>query len=60
MSCFQAGSMAEKYSDDESDSGYSALFSLQLPKQVPRVPVKLSSVKSTGPAVFVGRSADFK
>ena len=60
MSCFQAGSMAEKYSDDESDSGYSALFSLQSPRQVPRVPVKLSSVKSTGPAVFVGRSAYFK
>ena len=60
MPCFQSGSMAEKYSDDESDSGYSALFSLQSPKQVRHVPVKLSSVKSTGPAVFVGRSAYFK
>ena len=58
MSCFQVTS--KNYSDEESDSGYSALFSLQSPKQVPRPHANLASVKSTGPAVFIGRSAYFK
>ena len=58
VSCFQATS--ENYSDEELDSGYSALFSLQSPKQVPCPRANVASVKSTGPAVFVGRSAYFK
>ena len=58
VSCFQATS--ENYSDEESDSGYSALFSLQSPKQAPHPHANVASVKSTGPAVFIGRSAYFK